>query len=83
MALDALRQLKAAKAEVEQCIEDSDTFQSCLIRLLDEKDKEKQLSTAEKAQAQRKINSNQKEKEVIGAAYNALARDYAARNPNG
>lgn len=76
-------QLKAAKAEVVQFIEDSDAFQSCLIHLMDEKDKDDALTPAEKAQAQRKIDSNQREKQAIGDAYNALAKDYASRNPNG
>lgn len=72
--------LAEAKKEVLQFIADSDAFQSCVVSVMNVKDKDEKLSPAEMAAAQRKIDSNQKEKEAIGNAYNALARDYNARH---
>lgn len=77
-ASTTIAQLPAIKKEVEAFIRDSDAFQSCLVAVMDVKDEDEKLSKAEMAQAQRKLDSNQREKEAIGAAYNALAKQVKA-----
>ncbi len=67
-------QLTRARAEVQVFIKDSDAYQDCLLSSLNDPDaklkepEHKALS----ARVDRRIQSNQREKEAIGAAYNRL-----------
>jgi len=70
-----------AKKEVEAFIRDSDAYQECLLFAMDDRKakKEDKLSPGQKAQMQRMIESNQREKEMIGNEYNEAVRAFNAR----
>ena len=70
-------ELKAVKSEVQTFIKDSDAYQACLLATM--RDPEEKMTDGEKARVDRMIASNQREKEAIGAEYNALVRAVNAR----
>jgi hypothetical protein len=70
-------ELQAVKAEVQTFIKDSDAYQACLLATM--RDPEEKMTDGQKASADRLIASNQREKEAIGAEYNALVRAVNAR----
>jgi hypothetical protein len=74
--------MREAKQEVETFMRNSDAYQDCLIRVMndrDVKDEEDKLTPGQKAHIQRKIDSNQRLKETVGAEYNEAVRAYNAR----
>lgn len=71
-------QLADAKAEVLQFIKDSDAYQACLLASMH--DPEAKLTDGQKATLNRRIESNQREKEAIGDEYNGLVRTVNARS---
>lgn len=68
--------LREARAEVQRFIKESDAYQECLLTVM--RDPAEKLTDAQKAAINRRIESNQKEKEAIGAAYNELVKTYNA-----
>lgn len=70
-------EMRTAKAEVLTFIEDSDTFQSCLIRVMD--DPKEKVEEPQKRAIMKDIEANQREKEAVAAAFNAALKAYKAR----
>lgn len=70
--------LKAARLEVKRFIDESDSYQECLLTVM--RDPSEKLTDAQKAAIDRRIAANQKEKEAIGAAYNELVKAYNAKS---
>ncbi len=70
-------EMRDTRAQVLKFIKDSDAFQTCLVLVMD--DPKEELKEAQKRSIIRKIDSNQREKEEVGAAYNAALRAFRAR----
>ncbi len=81
-------QMGAAHDDVVTFLKQSDDYQSCLIRELNEakadalKNK-KDLDPAIASSTDAKIQSNQALKEKVGAEYNTAVNAYKARHPGG
>ncbi len=73
--------LRAAKADVEQFIKDSDTYQVCIGRVID--DPAEKMTPEQKTAAIKLINENQAEKVSIGNAFNDLVAAYNKAHPGG
>lgn len=75
-------QLASIKDEVVTFIKDSDAYQACLVAAMNTADrsKDEKMSDGEKAAINRRIASNQREKEAIGNGYNELVRVVNARS---
>lgn len=75
-------QLATIKEEVVTFIKDSDAYQSCLVAAMNTADRSKddKMTDGEKAAVNRRIASNQREKETIGNGYNELVRVVNARS---
>jgi hypothetical protein len=79
-------QMLAAQNEVKTFIRDSDAYQECILRDVRGQREaarrdQKTLDPAIEEAALRRINANQREKERVGAEYNAAVRAHAAAQP--
>ncbi len=70
-------EMRAAKTEVLNFIKDSDSFQNCVVLVIDDP-KEEMKDPAKKA-ALKKLEANQREKEQVAAAYNQALKAFKAR----
>lgn len=70
-------EMKTAKAEVLTFISDSDIFQDCLVRVMD--DPKEDMKPNQKTAVMREISANQKEKEAVAAAFNDAIKRFKAR----
>lgn len=70
-------EMRTAKTEVLAFIEDSDSFQSCLVLVMD--DPKEKMEDPQKAKVLKEIEANQREKEAVAAAFNAALKVYKAR----
>lgn len=70
-------EMRAAKSEVLNFIKDSDSFQACVVLVIDDP-KEEMKEPARRA-AMKKLEANQREKEEVAAAYNNALKAFKAR----
>lgn len=70
-------EMRASKAEVLNFIKDSDSFQSCILLVIDDP-KEEMKEPAKKA-GLKKLEANQREKEAVAAAFNNALKAFKAR----
>ena len=70
-------QMRAARAEVLTFIKDSDTFQECLVRVMD--DPKEEMKEPQKKATLKKMDANQREKEEVAAAFNTALKAFKAR----
>jgi len=76
-ATASVAEMKAAKADVLTFISDSDTFQDCLVRVMD--DPKEEMTEPQKKAVFKDISANQREKEAVAAAFNASMKAFKAR----
>jgi hypothetical protein len=79
-------QMLTAQTEVREFLRASDQYQECILRDLQLQRAEaardqKQLDPAVVDAGTRRIQANQREKERVGAEYNAAVKAYAAAHP--
>jgi hypothetical protein len=79
-------QMLSTQTEVKTFIRDSDAYQDCVLRDIRGQEEaarrdQKTLDPSIKEAALRRINANQREKERVGAEYNAAVQAYAAAHP--
>lgn len=70
-------EMRAAKVQVLNFIKDSDSFQSCVVLVID--DPKEEMKEPEKKSAMKKLEANQREKEEVAAAYNNALKVFKAR----
>lgn len=70
-------EMRTAKQEVLTFISDSDIFQDCLVRVMD--DPNEAMKEPQKKAVLKDISANQKEKEAVAAAFNASLKAFKAR----
>jgi hypothetical protein len=87
-----VQQMKDAKADVLNFMKSSDDYQSCLINQVkvakqkaakDTSHDAKPFDPAIEANANAKIDANQRLKEKVGAEYNGAVAGYKAAHPGG
>ena len=71
-------EMKAAKAEVLQFIDDSDAYQSCIEAVT--KDPAEKMTPEQKQAAYALMDKNQQEKVAVADAYNQALRAYKAKH---
>lgn len=76
-ATASVPEMKTAKTEVLNFISDSDTFQDCLVRVMD--DPTEDMKEPQKKAVLKDISANQKEKVAVAAAFNASLKAFKAR----
>lgn len=74
-------QIDAARDEVLQFIKDSDVYQDCLVRMLDDRDLK--LTDDQRNRIFDKIEKNQQEKESVGGAFNLAVKIFKQRQQSG
>jgi hypothetical protein len=70
-------EMKTAKTEVLTFISDSDVYQDCLVRVMD--DPTEEMKEPQKKAVLKDISANQKEKETVAAAFNEAVKQFKAR----
>lgn len=70
-------EMKQARREVLQFISDSDVFQGCVLKVIE--DPEEKMTDAQKKAALKRIDSNQHEKQAVADAFNAALKRFKAR----
>lgn len=70
-------EMRAARAEVLAFVKDSDTYQDCLVRVMD--DPKEEMKEPQKKAVLKQISANQREKEAVATAFNAALKAYKAR----
>ncbi len=70
-------EMTSARREVLQFISDSDTFQTCVLKVIEDPN-EKMTELQQKA-AMKRLDSNQHEKESVAAAFNEALKRFKAR----
>ncbi|BCW90585.1 hypothetical protein sos41_37570 [Alphaproteobacteria bacterium SO-S41] len=71
-------EMRTAKAEVLQFIDDSDAYQACIEAVT--KDPDEKMTPPQKQAAYKKMDDNQKEKVAVADAYNVALRAYKAKH---
>ena len=71
-------EMRTAKAEVLQFIDDSDAYQACVEAVT--KDPAEKMTPPQKQAAYKLIDDNQKEKVAVADAYNTALRAYKAKH---
>jgi hypothetical protein len=79
-------QMLTAQNEVKTFIRDSDAYQECILRDVRGQREaarrdQKTLDPSIEEAAMRRINTNQREKERVGAEYNATVKAYSDAHP--
>ncbi len=70
-------EMRNARAEVLAFVKDSDTYQDCLVRVMD--DPKEEMKEPQKKAVLKQISANQREKEAVATAFNAALKAYKAR----
>jgi len=70
-------EMRTARSEVLAFVNDSDTYQDCLVRVMD--DPKEEMKEPQKKAVLKQISANQREKEEVASAYNTALKAYKAR----
>ncbi|MFT3809750.1 MAG: hypothetical protein QM698_07510 [Micropepsaceae bacterium] len=70
-------EMRNARAEVLAFVKDSDTYQDCLVRVMD--DPKEEMKEPQKKAVLKQISANQREKEEVATAFNTALKAFKAR----
>ena len=70
-------EMRNTRREVLTFVKDSDTYQDCLVRVMD--DPKEEMKEPQKKAVLKQISTNQREKEEVAGAYNAALKAFKAR----